>query len=91
MGTCLVSGMSQGVDEWSDVDHQDVPTCLRQQSEADVTSDISDSNSRTGSRNVDPKQQHQLSIGGCLGHEGSMHMVRIAYSGATQVKNHERR
>jgi len=29
MGHCLTSNMRQGTDEWSDVDHQDVPMCPR--------------------------------------------------------------
>jgi len=55
MGHCLTSKMSQGDDEWSDVDHQDVPICPRQ-SEANVTSGIGDSNNRTGPREVGPRQ-----------------------------------
>jgi len=38
LGQCLASDVSQGVEEWSDVDHQDVLMCPSQQSEGDVTS-----------------------------------------------------
>jgi len=61
MGQCLASGTHQGVDEWSDIDHQDVLMCPRQQSEGDVTSGISDSNSRT--REVDPRQHTSYQLG----------------------------
>jgi len=37
MGQCLTSNASQGAEEWSDVDHQDVLMCPWQQSEGDVT------------------------------------------------------
>jgi len=40
MGHCLTGNMNLGANEWSDVDHQDVSMCPRQQSEADVTSGI---------------------------------------------------
>jgi len=56
VGHCLTSDMSQGADEWSDVDHQDVLMCPRQQSEGDVTSNIGHSNNITGPREVGPKQ-----------------------------------
>jgi len=56
MGQCLVSGTRQGADELSEVDHQDPLMCPRQQSEGDVTSDVGDSNSGAGPREVDPKQ-----------------------------------
>jgi len=55
VGQCLARYVSQGAKEWSDVDHQDVLMCPRQQSEGDVTSDIGDSNSRTGPREMDPR------------------------------------
>jgi len=56
MDQCFASGTRQGVDEWSDVDHEDVLICHRQQSEGDVTLDIGDSNNRVGPREVDPRQ-----------------------------------
>jgi len=56
MGQCIACGTRQGADEWSDVDHQDVLMCPRQQSEGDVTSDIGDSNSRAGPGEVGPSQ-----------------------------------
>jgi len=56
MRQCLENGTRQGADEWLDIDHQDVQMCPRQQSEGDVTLDITDSNSRAGPREVDPKQ-----------------------------------
>jgi len=46
--------MSQGVEEWSGVDHQDVLKCPQPQSEGEVTSDIGDSNNRDGPREVNP-------------------------------------
>jgi len=62
MGHCLTSNMRQGADEWSDVDHQDVPMCPRQQSKADVTSSIGDSNNRTEAlkRRVEYKYNSKL-------------------------------
>ena len=59
----LTSGMCQGADEWSDVDHQNMPMCPQQQSEADVISGIGDSNNRTGPREVGPKQHTVISRG----------------------------
>jgi len=52
IGQCLVNEASQGAEEWLGVDHQDVLMFPRQQSESDVTLDISDSNSRAGPRVV---------------------------------------
>ena len=56
MGQCLASGTRQAANEWSDVDHQDVLMCPRQQSEGDVISDIGESNSRIGPREVGPRK-----------------------------------
>jgi len=56
--------------------------CPWQQSEGDVTSDIGDSNSRAGPREVDPRQHTSYQY-----HEGSMRAICIAHSGVTQVKN----
>jgi len=56
MGQCLASDASQGAEEWSDVDHQDVLMCPRQQSKGDVTSDIGDSNNEAGPQETDPRQ-----------------------------------
>jgi len=55
VGQCLARQVSQGAEEWSGVNHQDVLMCSRQQSEGDVTLDIGDSNSRAGPREVDPR------------------------------------
>ena len=48
VGQCLARHVSQGAKEWSDVDHQDVLMCPRQQSEDDVTSGIGDLNNKAG-------------------------------------------
>ena len=48
MGQCLASDASQGVEKWSDVDHQDVLMCPRQQSEGDVTSNLVTKTSELG-------------------------------------------
>ncbi len=56
MGQCLASDASQGAEEWSDVDHQDVSMSPRQQIQSDVTLDISDSNNEVGPQEMDPRQ-----------------------------------
>ena len=91
MGQCHASGTRQGADEWSDVDHQNVLTCSRQQSESDVTSDIGDSNSRAGPREVDPRPHTSYQLGRSLDHEGSMRVVWMTHSSVTQVKSHWKR
>ena len=55
IGQCLARHVSQGVEEWSGVVHQDVLMCPRQQSEGDVTSNIGDSNRRAEPREVSPR------------------------------------
>ena len=67
--------MSQGVEEWSSVDHQDVLLCPRQYCEGDVTSDIGDSNSRAGPCEVDLRPHTSYQLGRSLDHEGSMCVV----------------
>jgi len=48
VGQCLARQVSQVVEEWSDIGHQDALMCPRQYSEGDETSDIGDSNKRAG-------------------------------------------
>jgi len=91
MGQCLTRHVSQGVEEWSGVDHQDVLMCPRQQSEGDVTSDISGPNNRAGPCEVDPRPHANYQLGRSLAHEGSMRVVWMTRSGVTQVKRHWKR
>ena len=79
--------MTQGVEEWSDVEYQDMLMCPRQQSGGDVTSNIGDSNSRAGATRGESHTTHQLSVGRSLDHEGSMRVVWMTRSGVAQVKS----
>jgi len=68
---CLARHGSQGVEEWSGINHQDVLMCPRQYSEGDETSDIGDSNNRAGPREVDPRPHTSYQLRRSLDHEGS--------------------
>jgi len=87
VGQCLARHMSQGAEEWLGIDHQDILMCPRQYSEGDETSDIGDSNSRAGPREVDPIPHTCYQLGRSLGHEGSMHVVWMTRLGVTRVKS----
>jgi len=50
---------AQGVEEWSDIGHQDM-----------LTSDIGKSNNKAGPREVDPRPLTSYQLGRSLGHEG---------------------
>jgi len=91
VGKCLARHVSQGAEEWSGVDHQDVLMCPRQYSEGNETSGIGDSNSRVGPREVDPIPHTNYQLGRSLDHEGSMRVVWMTHSGVTRVKSHWKR
>jgi len=88
VGQCLARHVSQGAEEWSDIDHQDMMMCPWQHSEGDETSDIGDSNNRVGHQEVDPGPHTSYQLERSLDHEGSMHVAWRARSGVARVKNH---
>ena len=83
--------MSQGAEEWSEIDHQDVLMCPRQHSDSDEISNIGDSNRRVGPREVGPRPYTSYQLGRSLDHEGSMHVVWMTRSSVTRVKSHWKR
>jgi len=69
VGQCLASHVSQGAEEWSDADHDDVLMCPQQYHEVHEKSDIGDSNSKAGPREVDPRLHTSYQLGRSLGHD----------------------
>ena len=57
----------------------------------DVSSDIDESNSGAGPREVDPRPRTSYQLGRNLDHEGSMCVVWMTRSGVTRVKSHWKR
>jgi len=75
VGRCLAKHVRQGAKESLGVERPDVLMCPRQYSEGDETSDIDDSNSRVGPREVDPRPHISCQLGRSLYHEGPMRAV----------------
>jgi len=65
--------------------------CPRQGSEGDERSNIGDSNSRAGPREVDPRPHTDYQLGRSLDHEGSFCVVWMTRSSVTRVKSHWKR
>ena len=88
VGQCLARHVSQGAEEWSEIDHQDVLMCPREHSEGDERSKIGDSNNRAGPREVGLGPYASYQLRRSLNHKGLMRVVRMTRSGVTQVKSH---
>ena len=88
VGQCLARHVSQGTEEWSEANHQDVLMCPRQGGEGDERSDFGDSNSRAGPREVDPIPHTSYQLGRSLDHEGFMCVVWMMHLSVTRVKSH---